>query len=413
MKIIHLNKSDFEGGAARAAYRLHQGLRSIGYDSFMLVQQKFSDDASVIGPEGRIAEEIGRLRGTIDRLPLKLYPGRQKMVFSPAVIPDRLRERLRDLRPDIVHLHWVGAGFMRIETLAKFKVPLVWTLHDSWVFTGGCHVPFDCTRFEVRCGACPSLGSENNSDLSRKIWLRKKRAWKGVPVTFVTPSRWLAGRARASSLLSEARVEVIPNGLDTSKYRPHDKRTAREILSLPTHKKLILYGAINSTTDRNKGFHLLLPALSRLKRKDDIELVVCGSSAPKEAPDVGMKTHYLGRLHDDVTMALVYSAADVFAAPSLQENLSNMVMEALSCGTPCVAFNQGGMPDLVDHLKTGYLAQPYDPAEFAKGIDWALESRERYSLLCRQAREKIEETFSLEKVARRFAALYEELVHKP
>jgi glycosyltransferase involved in cell wall biosynthesis len=409
MKILMLNTYDDWGGAAKAASRLNRGLRDIGIDSRLLVQYKKCAAGGIIGANNLFARGCYGMRTVLGTVPVRLYRNKPVYNFSPALMPDRLSARIGGIAPDVVHLHWIAAGFMRIETLGRLKRPLVWTLHDSWAFTGGCHMPYDCVRYRESCGSCPVLGSRREADLSRRVWQRKEKAWRDLNLTVVAPSRWLAGCARTSSLFSSIRIEVIPNGLDTSVFKPVDRRQARNLLGLPGRKKLILFGGISITSDPNKGFRFLLPALRSLAAmgfQDEAELIVFGSSEPAEAPDFGMKANYLGRLREDARLALLYSAADVFIAPSMQENLPYTVMESMACGTPCVAFNQGGMSDLIDHEATGYLARPFEEGDFAKGIGLFLKNdgtRQETSLRCRR---KVEDTFTLEKIAGRYVELY-------
>ncbi|MDM9580594.1 MULTISPECIES: glycosyltransferase family 4 protein [unclassified Nostoc] len=413
MKILHISTHDINGGAARAAYRLHTGLQDIGLQSQMLVQEKYSNDKTVIAPKIRLFQGIAKAKLTVESLPLKLYRQKKNTPFFTQWLPDRVIPKVAQINPDIINLHWISGGFMQIETFAKLKRPLVWTLHDMWGFTGGCHVTGECDRYKVSCGACPQLSSGNEWDLSRWVWQRKVKAWKNLNLTLVSPSSWLAQCARSSSLFQNLRIEVIPHGLDTQKYRPINQRFAREALNLPQDKKLILFGAIEATSDRNKGFHLLQPALQELSKsgwKDDLEVVIFGASQPENPPDLGFKTHYLGHLHDAISLATVYSAADVMLVPSLQESFGQTASESFACGTPVVAFNATGLKDIVDHQQNGYLAKPYEVEDFAKGITWVLENEQRLQKLSFYARDKAEQEFTLELQARRYSALFQEIL---
>jgi len=413
MKTLHISTFDINGGAPRAAYRLHNGLRDIGVNSQMLVQEKFSDDKNVQAPQLRLSQGIARAKLTFDTLPLKIYGQDRKTVFSLQWVPDRVARNVTQIQPDIINLHWITSAFMQIETLAKLKCPLVWTLHDMWALTGGCHYSGDCDRYTVSCGACPQINSQKNCDLSRWVWQRKAKAWKDLNLTIVSPSSWLAKCAQDSSLFRDLRIEVIPNGLDTQKYQPIPKNIARDLLNLPQDKQLILFGSLQATSDKRKGFHFLQTALSELSKsvwKEKVEVVIFGASTPVNPPDFGLKTHYLGTFQDDLTLALVYSAADVFVLPSTQENLANTVVEAIACGTPCVAFNIGGMPDMIEHQKNGYLAQPYKVEDLASGIAWVLEDSDRNQKLSDYARKKAEQEFALEIIARRYFSLYNEIL---
>lgn len=413
MKVLQLSTSDIRGGAARAAYRLHQGLQNIGVTSQILVQSKSSNDEAVAAPKTNLSEGIAKTKVTFDHLPLKLYPQRKGATFSLQWLPDTVSSKVAQLAPDIINPHWINQGFIQIETLAKLKSPLVWTLHDMWAFTGGCHYSQDCDRYTAICGACPQLGSSKDWDLSRWIWKRKAKAWKNLNLTIVTPSKWLGKCANSSSLFKNLRVETIPNGIDIEIYKPINRQVARELLKLPQDKQIIFFGSLRATGDQRKGFHLLQPALQELSKsgwKDKLELVIFGASQPKHPPEFGFKAHYLGTLSDDLSLAIVDSAADVFVLPSTQDNLPNTVLEAIACGTPCVTFNIGGMPDMIEHQKNGYLAQPYEIDDLAQGIAWVLENKERHQKLSHRAREKVEQEFTLKIQASRYLSLFTDIL---
>jgi glycosyltransferase involved in cell wall biosynthesis len=413
MKVLMLNTFDEAGGAARAAVRLQAGVRALGSDSEMLVQFKTGKATDVICTRNPLRKLARRLKVLLGLLPVRLYANKPEHNFSPALLPDNVTAQIAGINPDIIHLHWLGAGFLRIETLGKFNKPLIWTLHDSWAFTGGCHVPFACTKYRQKCGACPVLGSPREKDLSRWTWTRKNKAWRNLSLTVVAPSRWLADCARASSLFREVRVEVIPNGLNIEIFQPQGKNRSRNGLNLPKNKKIILFGAVWASSDPNKGFSLLAQALRTLgKDSTNLMALVFGSDNFTGLPELGMPAVCLGQIHDDHTLATIYSAADVFVAPSLLENLPNTVMEALACGTPCVAFNQGGLSDLVEHKGSGYLAPPYDTDDLARGIAWVLKNSDRQAELALRARQKVKEEFRLDKAADRYVALYREILAK-
>lgn len=415
IRVGMIGTSDLEGGAARAAYRLYRGLLASGMDVRFFVQDRTGTGKHVVGPETKVAKAFARLRPTLDELPMRLYSSRPRRTFSPAWVPSDVRLRVKEFRPDVVNLHWVCKGFVPVETLARLAGPLVWTLHDMWPFTGGCHYSYGCDRYMQACGQCPQLGSRMEFDLSRWVWRRKARAWGRADLTVVAPSRWMADCAARSSLLRGRRVEVIPYGIDTGVYRPIDGRAARQVMGLPLDRKLVLFSALKATDDPRKGITYAYGALRELRgarQAGGVELVIVGAPGPGEQGDLGLPTHYLGTLGDDIALAVAYSAADVFVAPSIEDNLPNTVLESLACGTPCVAFDIGGMPDMIVHGENGYLAQPYDVSDLARGIAWVLEDRERHDRLSSQARKKVEVEFALAKQARRYQAAFEDAVNK-
>lgn len=410
MKVLHLSTSDLDGGAAKAAYRLHNGMLETGTRSQMLVRAKSSEDGTVVSNKTLIA----KVGSKVDGLPLKQYPQRESALFSTEWFSDSVVSRVWQLDPDVVNLHWVCNGFLQIESLPKFNRPIVWTLHDMWPFTGGCHYTQTCDHYIDNCGECPQLNSHKPNDLSYNILHRKLKAWKDVDLTLATPSQWLADCVRASRLFRQHRVEVIPNGIDTNCYYPVDKKIARSTLHLPQDKQLILFGVGSSSGDPRKGFRYLLSALQRLdiaKWKDRLELIVFGK-AEGNPLSIEFKTHFLGRLEGDEALATAYSAADLFVAPSVQDNLPNTVVEALSCGTPCAAFKIGGMPDMIVHHQNGYLAQPFDVEDLARGIGWAIESRERHEQLSSYARTYALRNFELHAQAQQYVSLYKDILDR-
>lgn len=412
MKILHLSTFDIIGGAARAAYRIHHGLREVGADSWMLVQKKASDDRAVLGPQTAMGQIAGRTRSELSKLALRSYPKVNRSTFDPQQVPDRLFSHIAQVNPDVVNLHWILNGYLQVETLARIRKPIVWTLMDMWSFTGGCHYTQECEKYTQSCGSCPQLGSHTDQDLSRQVWQRKVKAWEKLNLTLVSPTQWLAECARSSSLFHHRRIEVIPFCLDTHTYKPIDKHAARAALNLPQDKHLILFGAVSATKDRRKGFQLLQPALQKLAQthlNQQANVVVFGSSQPHEPVDLGFEAHYLGHLNDNVSLCLTYAAADVFVAPSLQEAFGQTASEAMACGTPVIAFKGTGLADIVDHQQNGYLAAPFEVDDLARGIAWILEDPERHALLSATARQKAEREFALERQANQYLSLYREL----
>jgi glycosyltransferase involved in cell wall biosynthesis len=408
MKILILNTHDIAGGAARAAHRLHRALRSHGVDSTMLVQFKSGDDHSVIGPQRKSSKIAAIMRQLLDSLASTLCRKEKHAAFSLAFWPNgRLLRTIARLNPDIVHLHWIAAGFVPIEDLPAIRQPIIWTLHDMWPFTGGCHYDTGCGRYRHGCGRCPVLGSRRRQDLSSWTFQRKYRAYSRLRhLTVVGLSRWIADSAKASPLLGARRVVHLPNPIDTKRYHQVDKTTARRLWKLPLDKKLILFGAPRATSDPRKGWKELRNCISLLKL-NDAEFVLFGAGRPDNVPDLGIAGHYVGKLNDDVSMVTLYSACDVLVMPSRQENLSNVILESLSCGTPVIAFRVGGNGDMVQHRLNGYLAEPFDLADMAKGIEWALEDQARWQALRWNARQKTERDFDSRPVAAQYLDLYQ------
>jgi glycosyltransferase involved in cell wall biosynthesis len=406
LNILVVNTSDIYGGASRAAYRLHKSLLAFGGDSKMLVQIKYSDDCTVIGPSTKVKRSVAKLRPTFDLTPVLYYRKRTKTFFSPSWLPfSNIVDQINKINPDIVHLHWICGGMMTIEDIFKINAPIVWSLHDMWAFTGGCHYDETCGAYKESCGNCKVLGSNKANDLSKKVWNRKNAVYSQLNnMTLVGLSKWITGCAQESSLFRDKRVVNLPNPINPMQFKPINMQKARELWKVPTEKRLVLFGAIRATIDPRKGFKELGESLHLLNRHD-IEFVVFGSNETQLFQDSGFKFHFLGHLISDFSLSTLYSAVDVMVVTSLQENLSNTIMESLACGTPVVAFDVGGNSDLIDHLKNGYLANPFEVEDLAKGIMWVLNHENSVSL-SNSARNKVLNCFGSELLAKNYLGLY-------
>jgi len=412
MKILIVNTFDIAGGAARAAYRLHRALLDSGVDSQMLVQSKMSDDDTVIGGVNKTKAQkaIGILRPTLDAMPLKLYKNKMKTLFSPAWLPfGEIVNAIEAIDPDVVHLHWICGGMIRIEDLSRIKKPIVWSLHDMWAFSGGCHYDEGCGKYKSGCCSCPVLCSKNVNDLSHNVFVRKQRTFAKIDnLTVVGMSRWLADCASQSALFAHKRVVTLPNPIDTTKFIPIDKLQARRELQLPVDKKLILYGAMSATSDPRKGYTELVKALETLPKSSDLEVVIFGGYQPDNMPELDIQTHYMGYIEDE-SLHILYCAADVMVVPSRQEAFGQTASEAMACGTPVVAFAHTGLLDIINHRKNGYLAESFCPIDLANGINWVLNSPE-YATMSQNAREKILRCFDSKVVAKQYIDLYKSVL---
>ncbi len=371
------------------------------------------DAAGQWHPLGWLDKMLSRTAARIDQLPLVTYPARESTLFSPAWAPDRLEKRTLLDDADVLHLHWISNGFVRIETLPRLNKPIVWTFHDMWPFTGGCHYSNGCSNFMASCGACPQLHSNKKQDLSYRVLQRKRVAWNKMPFDVVTPSRWLTGVASSSSLLQRCVLHTIPNAIDTAVFAPADKRIARAELGLPEDGIVLLFGALTGDGDKRKGFHFMAPLLARLAQHSGqarIHLAVLGMKAPQDGGQLSLPVTYLGVLSDDQAIARAYSAVDVLVVPSIEDNLPNSVMEAASCEVPTVAFRTGGLPDLIEHARSGYLAEPFDIEDLAAGVSWFVTEPNAGVRAGRFARQHVIANYSYDGVARQHEKLYSKLI---
>jgi len=430
VNILHICASDLQGGAARASYRVHRSLVEHGekhhVTSRMRVITRLSDDPTVIGGLPQQNPIWRRLRPRLNQQVRRGFRTSNSIIHSiawPATgLGAELQERQRSGTADLVHLHWLGDSTLSIEEIGRLRQPVVWRLADQWAFCGAEHYtsppgPSETAssdeRFMLGYPPASRPAYESGPDLNRRTWLRKHRAWQ-KPIHIVCPSPWLADCARRSALMESWPIRVIPNPLDLTVWAPADQRQARTLLQLPTDRPLVLFGALGGTADPRKGADLLLEAMQILRSKlvdtpmAALELVVFGQSRPAQPPVLGFPIHYAGRLHDDVSLRLLYAAADVMVVPSRQESFGQTASEAHACGTPVVAFRTGGLADIVADGITGALAEPFDPVSLATAIHWVLEDPERRVELAAAARQRAERLWDSAQIARLYAEVYQE-----
>lgn len=377
----------------------------------MRVSRRVSDRPDVHGPEGK-RKVLSMARTAIGGLLPALQHTSNPVLHSTSWLPCRLDRELNASDADLLHLHWVQGDMLSIEAIGRLRKPVVWTLHDCWAFCGSEHYPQNAHDCRYQLGYRPSNRPPEHGglDLDRWCWERKRRHWRR-PLQLVCPSRWLASCVEKSALLGDWPVQVIPNPLPSEIYRPWPQTLARKLFGLPAEGTLLLFGAIGGSRDPRKGWDLLEAALRDLVQShSQLKAVVFGQSEPNDPPRLGLPVHYMGALHDDQALALLYSAADVMVVPSLMEAFGQTASEAQSCGVPVVAFNATGLPDVVEHRRTGYLANPYDPAELAHGIRWVLDNSERRQALGRQARQRAERLWNTGRIAGLYAELYREVL---
>jgi len=419
MKIVQLSKNDRSGGAARAAYRLHQGLQRVGHHSVMVVESRTSDDPSVVMFERpmdglelvrrglrqvRIAADAKRYRWSRPR-------GYEEFSDDRSAYASTVLDQIPACQ--VINLHWIP-GF--VDYRAFFgrmlqSTPVVWTLHDLNPLTGGCHYNLGCDRYLGHCGTCPQLGSDEPKDLSHEIWERKRRVFSRAPSSrlhFVAPSRWLGDEVRRSPILGRFGVDVIPYGLDLEEFAPRHPGSVRDLLGIPRDARVLLFVAEEVGNER-KGFTFLVKALAQCAEKiPNLMLLSVGRNRP--AVPIDIPWLHLGSVDGDRFLSMVYSAADLFTVCSLQDNLPNTVLEAIACGLPVVGHAVGGIPDMIRNGVNGLTVPSADVEALASAIAAVLGDPARRAAMSAHARRIAVEEYSLELQGRRYAELYATLV---
>ncbi len=417
MRVLIVNTSEKTGGAAVAANRLMEALKNNGVKAKMLVGDKQTDEISVVPLSSKWAVKWHFLW---ERLMVFLHLRFHKEHLFEIDIANAGSDitNLPEFREaDVIHLNWINQGMLSLKSIRKILrsgKPVVWTMHDLWPATGICHYARTCSAFRTTCHNCqllPLHGSVN--DLSHKVWERKRRLYEGSNIHFVTCSRWLENQAKQSSLLKSQRVSAIPNSIDSRVFCPSDKREARLRAGLPAEGRIILFVS-QKVTDERKGVAYFIDAVNHLaaehpEMKDNTSVAVLGGNAEQVSNELALPAYPLGYVADEHKIVSIYNSSDVYVLPSLEDNLPNTIMESMACGVPSVGFRVGGIPEMIDHRSTGYLANFKDSSDLAEGIRWVLEDADS-SKLKEACLRKVTRNYSQQSVAMKYIEVYNELI---
>ena len=419
MKVLLVNTSERYGGAAIAASRLMEALKNNGIKPRLLVRDKQTDQISVLSLKHNwmLVWKFVWERTVIWRA--NRFKKNNLFAVDIANTGTDITLLPEFKEADIIHLHWINQGMLSLRNLEKILAsgkPVVWTMHDMWPCTGICHHARECDKYHTHCHHCPFLyGGGGRKDLSYRVFSKKQKLYASHPITFVTCSHWLEEQARRSALLQGQTVVSIPNPINTNLFRPHDQAAARLKYRLPQDRKLLLFGSVK-ITDKRKGIDYLIASCRLLAEqhpelREQLGVVVFGNQSQQLASMLPFQVYPLDFVSNERQMVDIYNAVDLFVTPSLEENLPNTIMEAMACGTPCVGFNVGGIPEMIDHLHNGYVARYRSADDFANGIYWLLNEPD-YNSLAEQAARKAASCYSESAIAKKYIELYNKLTGK-
>ena len=414
MRVLIINTSERTGGAAVAANRLMDALNNHGVKAKMLVREKETDSLTVSGLPSKWRPLWCFLW---ERLCIWIHLAfRREHLYEldMANIGTDITSLPEFQEADVIHLHWINQGMLSLGNIRKILAsgkPVVWTMHDIWPATSICHYARGCEAFHQQCQQCPILPKVGVGDLALRIWQRKQRMLSGHRVSYVACSQWLADEARKSALLEGQLITNIPNPIDTRVFRPVDKQQCRQHLSLPVDRRVILFVS-QRVTDPRKGMSYFVDAIRLLaeqhpEMRQNTVVAILGGHAEDVASQLALPAYPLGYVSNTQRIVEVYSAADVFVLPSLEDNLPNTLMESMACGVPCVGFKVGGIPEMIDHEQNGYVAQFQQTDDLAAGIRYVLDGAD-YEALSQHCLQKVAHSYSQQSVAKRYIEVYED-----
>jgi len=416
MKVLMTNATTVKGGAARASIRNYKALKNAGLDIRFVAEQVAPDQSNFIAfTHSYIKQKYHKLVTRMERSKIKKNVHRSSGYWSLSSFNRfNVRKQLNSHKVDIIHLNWINDNFLSIDELGQLDKPVVWTFHDMWAFTGGCHYAGNCEGYKTACGNCPSLQTPSPNDFTKQLLARKIKAYSKLNLTIACPSTWMAEMAKQSVAFGQnVNIEVLPNCLDVDVYKPQNQKQLIEDLNIRPGKKRILFGAVNSLDDERKGGKYLLEALKLLGNNkadvDKVELLVFGAEKDDLLNDLPFDVTFLGFIRDEALLAKVYGVADLFCVTSTEDNLPNTILESMACGTPVIAYDRGGIKDMVQHNITGYLAKPFVAEDYVNGIRELLYSSEDVKLRT-QCRQFIMDNFSEDVIAEKHIDLYQRIL---
>lgn len=413
MRVLIVNTSEREGGAAVAANRLMDALNNNGVKAKMLVRDKETDNITVVGLKNGLFQ---RFHFLWERWCVywHLHFKRDHLFeLDLANIGSDITKLPEFKEADVIHLAWINQGFLSLNSIRKIinsGKAVVWTMHDLWPATGICHFTLGCEAYKGQCRKCFFLPSGSQpADLSTSVFNKKKKLYYNSGIHFVACSKWLGSSARQSSLLTGLQLSVIPNPIDTHVFCPKDKSAARLHSMLPEDKRIILFVSQRVTMER-KGMAYFIKAISLLaerypEMKENTAIAILGGRADEVVSQLALPSFPLGYIRNERQLVDVYNSADVFVIPSLDDNLPNTIMEAMACGVPSVGFKVGGIPEMIEHQKNGYVANFKDADDLAAGIHWVLDEADKEDLK-KQCVQKVMSCYSQRSVAMRYVEVY-------
>ena len=416
MRVLIVNTSERIGGAAIAASRLVEALKNNGIKAKMLVREKQTDRLSVI----ELKKNWWRMWQFIwERILIwkeNQFKKHNLFAVDIANTGTDITAIPEFQAADIIHLHWINQGMLSLNDIQKILQsgkPVVWTMHDMWPCTGICHHARECDKYHQECHHCPYIyKGGGKKDLSNQVFKKKKEIYQLAPVTFVTCSRWLKERASQSALLNGHTIVDIPNPINTGLFKPQNALVARSRMGLPTDKKVILFGSVN-ITDKRKGIDYFIESCKLLAEmhpelKEELGVVVYGKNSEQLKPLIPFQVFPLDFISNEKDLVNIYNAVDLYVTPSLEENLPTTIMEAMACGVPCVGFNVGGIPEMIDHLHNGYVAEYKSAEDLANGVIWTLNESE-YRTLSEEACRKAASNYSESTIAKKYIDIYNKI----
>jgi glycosyltransferase involved in cell wall biosynthesis len=395
LKILLLSYTDSGGGAALAVFRLFNALRKHGVDVYLGVLDKKSSDTSILALEKKKAHGsciIIRLFKKFQTKTISYLKKKSGLEFktSNPIFHSENRKTLIDIDYinnsdyDLLHFHWINHDMISIEDIKKIKKPIVWTMHDSWVFCGAEHHPNileNDNRFIFGYFRENKPKTTIGIDICRKTWERKVTAWKNCHFNFISPSNYEKDELQKSALFHSTTCSVIPNIVPNTIFRSLDKKTLQNIYRIPAHKKIIGFGAATKLTNKKslKGEHFLFSTLQMIDKPTDYYLIIIGDADNSFINNIRIPVFGTGFISNPYILTTLYNLCDVFVCPSIIEVLPYTSLESLFCGVPVTAFRTGGISDVVEHKKTGYLAEPFDTKDLYRGIEYCIENHESLS----------------------------------
>ena len=419
MRVLIINTTERQGGPAIAAYRLTEALKNHGIKAKMLVRRKSTEQVTTVLADTSIANRLSMLW---ERLSVAFNTHfRRNRIYAIDLghSGGDITELPEFKQANVIHLHWINDGMLSLAAVEKIIAsgkPIVWTMHDMWPFTGVCHYAHDCDHYTEHCHDCPQLNSRKHRDTAFLVFERKAELLRGANIQFVACSHWLGNMATNSHLLQGRKVVCIPNTYNSNLFRPRNKEQAREALRLPADKRLIVFSS-HTFNDERKGYHYLREALKLLATEHPewcgkFGVVLIGKDiTPAMYQDLPFDVYPMNYVADEKRLVDIYNAVDLLVIPSLQDNLPNTVLEAMACGVPCIGFNVGGIPEMIDHLHNGYIAEYKNVADLAGGIHWLLTEGD-YDMLSREAARKAANTYGENSVAMKYVAIYNRMTGK-
>ena len=392
MKILHINGTSY-GGAANFVFDLHEELLKKNVSSFVYSPKRRNIN-NTLYPKSIFFKIHNLFKIILNKIINKLFIKSNHTITLSLFNSFEISKIIKETKPDLVNIHWLGNEFMSLNEVQSIKVPIVWTLHDMWIFQPFLH--YTSEEYKI-----------NSKSFFSDFFIKRKKKLKDKNINFISTSDWMLQQIENSNLFYKHQLKKISCGIDFEIWKPEDKQICKKLFNLDSKKKVILFMSIGGNNIR-KGLNLLIDSLEFVK--NDFQLVIVGDQYPNNIPN-HFNFKFIDSPKDVYTRRSLYNAADLLAAPSILEAFGLVALESSACNLPSVIFNKTGLTEIIKHKENGYVSDFSNIKDYAKGIDWIFDELSENPKRFENIKNQVKNKFDIKHISDMYLEVYNRLIN--